>query len=136
MQAQLTVGEIAFSLKEAGFSTAQSLDFGLHLDRLRTLIVQEDADAADLSAAVDASGISHVLVRNRYQQIAGVIVVGWLQEQVAAHLDTPVPSFKEAVNALHKAGIRGREWQNFNQPPLIWCRGGHWSNSDPCSEHQ
>jgi hypothetical protein len=24
----------------------------------------------------------------------------------------------------------------LDRPPLVYCRGGHWADSDPCSQHR
>jgi hypothetical protein len=137
------IGEIAFQFDQLPIGQGQSsalIELGLRLDPLRTLIVQEDADASAVAGVVDAGEISHVVVRSLEGPLVGIVVVDWTKEQVGQNLNNPVNSLQDAVAAIYRNGIRGdsyhHEWLTMDRPPLVYCRGGHWADADPCSQHK
>lgn len=137
------IGEIAFQFDQLPMGQGQApalIELGLRLDPLRTLVVQEDADAGAVAGVVDAGEITHVVVRSQHGPLLGIVVVDWTKERVGQHLNDPVNSLQDAIGAIYRNGIRDgsyhHEWLTLNRPPLVYCRGGHWADSDPCGQHK
>lgn len=134
------IGEVAYSFDNLQSSPALLVELGLRLDPLRTLVVQEDADAAAVAGVVDAGEISHIVVRSPQGPLTGIVVVDWATGRIAGMLDATVKDFQSAITAVQRGGIRGgsyhHEWLTTARPPLIYCRGGHWADADPCDLHK
>ncbi|MEI9980196.1 MAG: hypothetical protein WDN23_14575 [Edaphobacter sp.] len=134
------ISEMAYSFDALDQNPAALVELGLRLDPLRTLIVGEETDAAAIADVVDAGEISHVVVRSKGGSLSGIIAVDWATGQVAANLDAQVTDFQSAVAAILRTGLRNdsyhHEFLTAVRPPLIYCRGGHWANADPCERHK
>jgi hypothetical protein len=119
-------------------ATGSNLQFGP--DRPKPLLVHENTDAIALSPLIDLNGISHILVLDNGEEIAGVIDVDWLKSQVIQNTGATIQTFGDAVSAVHKLGPRSgsfhHDWLTVAKPPLVWCRGGHWWICDPCPNHR
>jgi hypothetical protein len=119
---------------------AQLVEFALKLDPLRTLVLPEDTDADSIAGTVDASGISHILVRGAGEELVGVIDVSWARQRTQDFLSMPVKSFSDTVDAiLQRPGYGGtfhHEWLTLDRPPIVWCDGGHFADKNPCDLHR
>lgn len=120
-------------------SPAQLIEFALKLNPLRTLVLREDADAEIVANAVDAGGISHILVR-REEHLVGFIDVHWARRRAENVWLEPLKDFSETVKAISRrpnfSGEFHHEWLTLDRPPIVWCDGGHFADKNPCDLHK
>jgi hypothetical protein len=120
------------------------LEFGLSLDQKKTLIVPDYADAFSLASAIDAAGLTHLLVRNDDGSLRAIVDIEWSKSQARSHLNTKVDSFQDLAEALFlgkspHGSTYGHEWLttvSYGRPSLVIChKEGHHNHlapQDPC----
>lgn len=143
---KIPIGDIALDLQSTGLTPAQHLEFGLSLDQKKTLIVPNDTDAFSLASAIDAGGLTYLLVRNDDGSLGAIVDIEWSKSQARSHFNQNIVSFQDLADALFQGkspsgSSFGHEWLtsiSYGRPPLVVCHQAghhlHLAPQDPCGQ--